>query len=241
MLLESLKEKLGIGRAAHGPQLMHPHSLLKGHQRRGLFRTTRERIEDAILEASKGSRFYMDGAFYNDLREPFMAADAATVTLAATNKALYSTSDFPVLGGNYFARPGKKLRGRGWGKITTGATPGNGTFALFYGSGADAAGTSIQVSAAQTLLANQTNLSFDFEWEVRCVTKGAAGTLEAWMKLYFNTAVIAAGTVQCPASALVPSGAVDLTAANIISMQALRSGSTAETMTIQDLDVIAMN
>lgn len=239
MNLESLKAALGIGDAKRRAQLLRPYSLMTGHQRRGLPRTIGDRLEEAMR--SMGLVLGTDGIFYNDLREPFCGADLATVTLAATNKALYTPSDFPVLGGNYFARTGKKLRGRGWGKITTGATPGNLTLALFYGSGADAAGTSIQATAAQTLVASQTNLSFDFEWEVRCVTKGASGTLEAWMKFYFNTAVIAAGTVQGPASALAVSSAVDLTAANIISMQALRSGSTAETMTIQDLDIIAMN
>ena len=182
-----------------------------------------------------------DGLFYNDLREPFFATDIATVTLASTNKALYGTSDFPVLGGNYFARPGKKLRMRGWGKLTTGATPGNLTFALLYGSGADATGVSLQTTAAATLIAGQTNASFDFEIALRCVSKGNAGTIEAWMKFYFATSVIAAGVIQGPASALVVSAACDLTAANIISLQAARSGSTAETMTIQDLDVIAMN
>ena len=52
----------------------------------------------------------MDGAFYNDLRDPHIFADVATVTLATTLKALYPPSNFPVLGGQYFARPGKKVR-----------------------------------------------------------------------------------------------------------------------------------
>lgn len=198
-----------------------------------------EKLEEYMARA--GGLLRADQAFYLDTREPFFAADLGAITLAATNKALYAPADFPVLGGNYFARVGKKMRLRGWGKITTGATPGNLTFAMLYGSGADNAGVSLQTTAAATLVANQTNLSFDFEAEIRCVTRGAAGTLEAWMKFYFNTAVIAAGTIQGPASALVASGAADLTAANIISLQAARSGSTAETMTIQDLDVIAMN
>jgi hypothetical protein len=44
-----------------------------------------------------------------------------------------------------------------------------------------------------------------------------------------------------PASAAVVSGACDLTSALIVSVQYLRSGSTAETMTVQDMEVIAMN
>lgn len=44
----------------------------------------------------------MDGPFYNDLRSPFVIADFAAVTLAATNKALIPTSGYPVLGGQYW-------------------------------------------------------------------------------------------------------------------------------------------
>ena len=75
-----------------------------------------------------------DGLFYWDSREPFNAADATAVTLAATAKALYPAGAFPVLGGQYFARPGKKLRIRLFGRITTGLTPGNGSFTYTLGS-----------------------------------------------------------------------------------------------------------
>src|SRR4051794_25237822 len=101
-----------------------------------------------------------DGLFYNDLREPFMTADVTAVTLASTNKALYPASNFPVLGGQYWARIGKAMRLRVFGRITTAATPGNGQFALYYGSGADATGTILASSAAVALSANQTNLSW---------------------------------------------------------------------------------
>jgi hypothetical protein len=45
----------------------------------------------------------MDGAFYNDLREPHISVDPAAVTLATTLKALYPAGNFPNLGGQYFA------------------------------------------------------------------------------------------------------------------------------------------
>lgn len=182
-----------------------------------------------------------DGLFYNDLREPFIVADLSPVTLAATNKALYTVSDFPILGGGYFSRPGKKLKIRASGKITTAATPGNLTMALLYGTGADANGVSVVASAAQTLIANQTNISWFIEIYLRCITKGSSGTLEAMGQAFFGTAVVAVGDFLLPASAAAPSSAVDLTAALIPSLQALRSGSTAETMAVQDLDVVAMN
>ena len=50
----------------------------------------------------------------------------------------------------------------------------------------------------------------------------------------FGTAVIAADTFLIPASAAA-AVTVDTTAASIISVQTKRSGSTAETQTVQEL------
>lgn len=182
-----------------------------------------------------------DGLFYLDTREPFIGADIAAVTLATTDKALYPKDNFPVLGGQYFARIGKKMIIRAFGKITTGTTPGNGTFDIYYGSGADATGTILASSAALTLVASQTNISWEIDIKIRCTTTGASGALEVTGKGQFGTAVVAVGTFLIPASAAAPVGSLDLTAANIISVQFKRSGSTAETMTVQDLEVIAAN
>lgn len=182
-----------------------------------------------------------DGLFYHDLREPFLAADQGAVTLAATDKALYTPSAFPLLGGQYWARVGKKMQIRAFGKITTAATPGNGTFDIYYGNGTDANGTILASSAAQTLVASQTNLSWMIELWISCRTTGSAGGLFVDGRATFNTGVIAAGTFLIPASAAAVTGSLDLTAANIISVQFKRSGSTAETMTVQDLEVNALN
>lgn len=185
----------------------------------------------------------MDSPFFLDTREPFFVSDLAAVTLAATDKALYPKDNFPSLGGQYFARPGKKLWVRVFGKITTGATPGNLTADVYYGSGADATGVILASSAAVALTANQTNISFTINVFIRCVTIGAAGTLYCTGELDANPAVIGSTLqpVMIPASAAAVSGAVDLTSANIISVQLKRSGSTAETATVQDMHVIAMN
>lgn len=182
-----------------------------------------------------------DGIFYNDLREPAIETDIAAVTLAATNKALYPVSNHPILGGQYFARRGKKLRYRLFGRITTGITPGNLTLAVLFGTGADANGVSLAASAAQTLIASQTNLSWELELYVHCRSIGNAGTLFCTGKAFFNPAVIAVGDFLIPASAPAVSGACDLTAALIPSIQALRSGSTGETMQVHDMEVIALN
>jgi hypothetical protein len=183
----------------------------------------------------------MDGAFYNDLRDPHISVDITAVTLAATNKALYPVANFPFLGGQYFARPGKKMRIRLFGRITTVLTPGNLTLAVLYGTGADANGVSLAASAAQTLVASQTNISWMLDVYVHCRTIGATGTLFCTGKAQFGTAVIAANTFLIPATAPAVSAACDLTAALILSVQALRSGSTAETMQVHDMEVTSLN
>ena len=184
-----------------------------------------------------------DGLFYNDLREPFISTDVAAVTLAATAKALYPAAAFPVLGGQYFARPGKKLRIRLFGRMTTGITPGNGSFNVYYGSGADATGVLLMTGTPVALTASGTNLSWMVEIFVHCRSTGATGTLFCTGRAEFNVGLIAS-TLQpifLPASAPAVSSACDLTAANVISVQFLRSGSTAETMQVHDLEVTALN
>lgn len=183
----------------------------------------------------------MDDAFYSDLKKPFVIADIASVTLAATNKALYSIANIGAMGKDYWWA-GKKVMIEAFGRITTGATPGNLTLALLYGTGADANGVSIMASAAQTLIASQTNLSWRFKGYVHCRTPGAAGGLFGWGYAEFNPLVIAASRFLMPASAPAVSGSVDLTVANnVLSLQALRSGSTAEAIQLHDLSVVAMN
>lgn len=185
-----------------------------------------------------------DGLFYNDLREPFIGADIAAVTLSTTLKALYPVSNFPPLGSQYFGRVGKKMRIRAFGRITTGTTPGNLTLSLLYGTGADANGVTICSSAAVALVASQTNLSWEAIFEVHARSLGSAGTLFGTGRAHFNPGVIAstAQPLMIPASAPAVSGACDLTSqSNILSVQASRSGSTAETMQVHDLDVIALN
>jgi hypothetical protein len=185
-----------------------------------------------------------DGLFYNDTRAPFIGADIAAVTLAATNKALYPVSNFPVLGGQYFNFIGKKLSIKLFGRMTTGATPGNLTLGILYGTGADDAnGVVLASSAAVALTASQTNMSWKLECAIHCRSLGNAGTLFATGNFEANPAVLAS-TLQpmmIPATAPVVSGACDLTAALIISVQALRSGSTAETMQVHDMKVISRN
>jgi hypothetical protein len=183
-----------------------------------------------------------DGLFYNDNRTPHIQADIAAVTLSTTDLPLYPVGNFPILGANYFGYSGKKLKIRLFGRITTGATPGNGTFDIYWGNGTAANGTIIASSATVALTASQTNLSWFLECETHARAQGSSGSLFLTGWCAFNNAVIA-NTLQ---PLLIPASApaavtVDLTQANIISVQFKRSGSTAETMQVHDMDVIAMN
>lgn len=181
-----------------------------------------------------------DGIFYNDIRGPFITIAPTAVTLAATAKALYTTSQFPVLGGNYFGFPGKKLKIRLFGVMTTAATPGNGSFNVYYGTGADANGVLLMTGTAVALTAGQTALTWVLEIVVTCISIGNTGTLRCTGWAHFNEAILAPMQMLPTATAAV-SGACDLTAANIISVQFLRSGSTAETMQVIDGEVTALN
>lgn len=184
----------------------------------------------------------MDGPFYQDTRAPFIVTDITAVTLAATAKALYPVANFPTMGGNYWWA-GKKVRVEMFGRITTGATPGNGSFDVYWGTGADANGSIIVSSAAFALTASQTSLSWRLQLDFHCRSIGATGTIFGSGWAQFNNAVVASTLlpIMLPASVPVVSGSLDLTAANIISVQFKRTGSTAESMQIHDMVVSAYN
>ncbi|MEO8682078.1 MAG: hypothetical protein ABI665_23730 [Vicinamibacterales bacterium] len=181
-----------------------------------------------------------DGLFYNDIREPFLTVPPTAVTLAATAKALYPAANFPTLGGQYFARPGKKVKIRLFGIITTAATPGNGSFNVYYGTGADANGVALVTGTPVALTANQTNVTWVIELIVTCITTGSSGTLRCTGWAHFNEAVLAP-MQMLPTTVGGVSAACDLTAALILSVQFLRSGSTAETMQTLEMEVTALN
>lgn len=184
-----------------------------------------------------------NASFFNDTRAPFIAADLSAISPLSTAVALYTPSSFPVLGGNYFAFAGKALRIRLFGRMTSAATPGNVSFAVYYGTGASANGVLLASSGAVAWTASQTSMSFWLEVDVTCRTTGSTGTLFATGIAHINVAAVAS-TLQpmlIPATAAVVSAACDLTAALIISVQMLRSGSTAETAQVHQMQVIALN
>jgi hypothetical protein len=185
----------------------------------------------------------MNGPFYIDSLPPWLVTDVAAVTLATTDKAIYPAAAHPNLGGQFFGFPGKGFRIRAFGRMTTGATPGNLQWDIYWGTGADANGTLLASSAAIPLVINGTSLSWWLELDVVCRSVGATGTLFATGKSDFNVGLVAStnAPVLIPGSLPVVSGAVDLTANNIVSVQFKRSGSTGESLQVHNLWFTPLN
>jgi hypothetical protein len=184
-----------------------------------------------------------DGLFYTDLREPHFVSDIAAVTMAATAKAIYPASAFPVLGGQYFNRPGKTIKISMWLKVAVTTSPGNFSFALYWGTGADANGTQICTAGTAVALNASVTKCIYAEFVIRCLTTGTAGTLQATGWAVADGLLITAGTLNpilIPTAGAAASGSLDLTAANIVSVQCLQSG-TAGTIQCQQLLVEALN
>ena len=186
----------------------------------------------------------MDGPFFVDTRSPHIQTDVTAVTLSTTAKALLPIANLPVLGSNYFGWIGKAVRLTIFGRLVTGATPGNGTASLYWGNGTDANGTIIVSTAAMTLTASMTSGS-SWLWEmiIRCRALGTSGSLMATGTFNFlnsATSTTAASSFMVPATAPVPV-TVDLTTASVISPQFLRSGSTVESIQVHDFLFEALN
>ncbi len=93
------------------------------------------------------------------------------------------------------------------------------------------------------LVASGTNLSWEMECFIHCRSTGSAGTLFCTGSAKFHVGLLLStnAPMLLPASTPAVSGACDLTAALIPSVQFLRSGSTAETMQVHDMEVTALN
>jgi len=124
--------------------------------------------------------------------------------------------------------------------MTTVATPGNGTFDIYWNGGGDAAATLIASSEAFTLVANQTNAPWQVDVTVVARSLGTTGVMYCSGTCAFAVGTVAARGGIIPSA--TPAGVtVDTTLNNIVSVQFKRSGSTAETMQVQDMDVVAYN
>lgn len=180
---------------------------------------------------------------YHETLDPAVFADEAAITLATTYKALIPTARYSQLGTQFFNKVGRKLRITVFGKITTVLTPGNGQMGILFGTNADANGVTVVQTAAFALTASQTNLSWRAQFDIHARSLGATGTLFGTGILWLNNAVAATSVqpILAPASAAAVSSSCDLTGTLIPSLQFLRSGSTAETITVQDYTFEPLN
>jgi hypothetical protein len=184
-----------------------------------------------------------DGPYFVDSRAPFISADAAAVTIIATNKALVPVANLPVLGSNYFGFVGKAVRIRMFGRWSTAATPGTQTITWLWGTGADNIGTAVATSQVITPIASLVNTSWKMEMVFRCRAMGATGSLIGNGAFHFLNSL----TLTTPISDfLIPATAnaaatVDLTAANVLSPQSLATTSTTNTMQVHDYLFEALN
>lgn len=183
-----------------------------------------------------------DGQFYLDTREPHIVSDITAVTMTTTAKALYPPAAHPVLGGQYFNRPGKKLVHRLWLKVVVAGTPGNFSFNVHWGTGADANGTLICTAGTPVALSASVTKCGYAEFTTRCLTTGTVGTLQTTGWAIWDPLLIAAtlNPMMIPTAGAAASAALDLTAANIVSIQALQSG-TAGTIQVQNMEVVSFN
>jgi hypothetical protein len=173
--------------------------------------------------------------------DPAVQADEATITPAATYKALIPAARYQ-LGVQFFNKVGRKLRIRAFGKITTSLGASTGQFGILFGTGADNDGVNVCQSATFTQTVSKTNLSWDVEAYIHARSLGATGTLFGTGRVSINTTLVAA-TLQpilIPPSAAVVSGSCDLTGVLLPSLQYLTSGSGLS-ITVQDFEIVPMS
>lgn len=182
-----------------------------------------------------------NGSFFHDTKPPWIITDPTSVTLATTDKALYGAQHVAAFGGTGYWWAGKKVGLRVFGRATTVLTPGNFSWSLYFGSGADATGTVLGTSKVVAASASQTNLCWMAQLELDCRVIGSSGTILATGFVFADALLIANGYVPFPASAPV-AVAVDLTSvSNILSLQLKRSGSTAETAQVHQISLSPLN
>jgi hypothetical protein len=117
------------------------------------------------------------------------------------------------------------------------------TISLFWGTGADANGTSLVATPAFVPIASLVNTSWWFEAIIRCRAMGATGSLISngifhYLNSLTATAVVSDHLAPPTANAAVT---VDLTASNVISPQALATTSTTNTIQVHDFLFEALN
>lgn len=169
-----------------------------------------------------------DTALCTDLRTPYNIVAPASVSPLSTAVALHLPATIGNLGNQNWT-PGKSFLLVARGLMTSAATPGNFSILLYWGTGASANGTILCTSAATAWTANQSAMTWEAQIWITVTAIGATGTICATGRFKVNEAAIAA-ELQLPATTPANVTVDTTTANNVFSLQAIRSGSTAETM-----------
>jgi hypothetical protein len=189
---------------------------------------------------------------YHETRNPFkQTADYAAVTILSANSVIVVPITTVLIGSSLqfpagYWDLGKKVHFRFFGKVTTGATPGNLTIEIRHQTGAptDQGGTLLATSTAVALGASKTAASWFMDFTVEA--RGAIGTTAPlFAKGIFWTDPTFALVASTALPIFVPSNAaaqvnVDTTLASTIHLDFKRSGSTAETVAVHDFQVNAL-
>lgn len=197
-----------------------------------------------------------EGPVYHETRRPYFQSGNFTATAPLTTsismvpilRVPFTNLVFPA---NYWAETGKRWWIRVNGIITSAATPGNWTFEVRHQTGTptDAGGTIICTSAA---LAGAATKTASFVMNVVIESRGDASTFVPTATPLFcygdmmTDGVIGFWTTGANNPIVMPTATggtttnVDATLAGTIHIDAKRSGSTAEAITVTDIAVNAM-
>lgn len=197
-----------------------------------------------------------EGQNYHETRDPyFQSGNFTAVSPLTTSISMIPILRVPatnlVFPANYWLKPGRRWWIRLNGIIVNAATPGNWTFEVRHQTGTptDAGGTIICTSAAIAGAATKT-ASFTANFIIE--SRGDASTFVPTASPLFcygdlmTDGVIGFWTTGSNNPIVMPTATggtttnVDCTLAGAIHIDAKRSGSTAETVTITDLAVNAM-
>jgi hypothetical protein len=192
---------------------------------------------------------------YHETRDPFFqSGDFTAVSPIATSISIVPILRVPATAlafqTGYWLKPGRRWYIIMQGKMTTAVTPGNVTLEIRHQTGTptDAGGTILATSAAVAAGASKTNINWVAEFRIEA--RGDASTFVptatplyayGWFMPEPSSVILPAANnpLHLPATAAAAVN-VDATLAGTIHIDMKRSGSTAETITVQDLAVNAM-
>lgn len=160
--------------------------------------------------AQEGGRFNSIRNSRNDWQETlFQSTQTETALTAAAEAVIFPASTVPevygAIPGGYMEQ-GRCLHLRVFGQCSTAATPGTFTFRIRWGG---VAGTLLAASAATTMSASQTNVSWRGEFYIVCRSSGSSGSLLA-TGIIESAAIPTTGQFLIPATAPAPVTATTL-------------------------------